>query len=95
MSSVDIEIYMANLVKFFDKNPEQLKILIGEIDGNVFFQKVRNICELNEKNEKELAPTRKQMIDIILEIKQGPDKKNIEKNVTLFMDHHMGKVFLN
>jgi len=95
MSNVDIEIYMANLVKFFDNNPEQLKILIGDIDGDVFFQKVRNVCELNDKDEKELAPTRKQMIEIILEIKKGPDKKNIEKNVTLFMNHHMGKVFLN
>ena len=95
MSNVDIEIYMANLVKFFDNNPEQLKILIGDIDGDVFFQKVKNVCELNDKDEKELAPTRKQMIEIILEIKKGPDKKNIEKNVTLFMDHHMGKVFLN
>jgi hypothetical protein len=37
MSNVDIEIYMANLVKFFDNNPEQLKILIGDIDGDVFF----------------------------------------------------------
>jgi len=95
MSNVDIEIYIANLVKFFDNNPEQLKILIGDIDGDVFFQKVKNVCELNDKDEKELAPTRKQMIEIILEIKKGPDKKNIEKNVTLFMDHHMGKVFLN
>jgi|AACY02.1.fsa_nt_gi succinate dehydrogenase/fumarate reductase flavoprotein subunit len=95
MSNVDIEIYMANLVKFFDNNPEQLKILIGDIDGDVFFEKVRNVCELNDKDEKELAPTRKQMIEIILEIKKGPDKKNIEKNVTLFMDHHMGKISLN
>jgi len=95
MSNVDIEIYMANLVNFFDKNPEQLKILIGDINSDVFFQKVRKVCELNDKDKKELAPTRKQMIEIILQIKKGPDKKNIEKNVTLFMHHHMGKVFLN
>jgi hypothetical protein len=95
MSNVDIEIYMANLVKFFDNNPEQLKILIGDNDSNIFFKKIRKIVETNEKDEKELAPTRKQMIEIILEIKKGPDKKNIEKNVTLFMDHHMGKISLN
>ena len=95
MSNVDIEIYMTNLVKFFDKNPEQLKILIGDNDSNIFFQKIRKIVETNEKDEKELAPTRKQMIEIFLEIKKGPDKKNIEKNVTLFMDHHMGKISLN
>ena len=79
MSNVDIEIYMANLVKFFDNNPEQLKILIGDNDSNIFFKKIRKIVETNEKDEKELAPTRKQMIEIILEIKKGPDKKNIEK----------------
>ena len=95
MSNVDIEIYMTNLVKFFDKNPEQLKILIGDNDSNIFFQKIRKIVETNEKDEKELAPTRKQLIETILKIKKAPAKKNIEKNVTLFMDHHMGKISLN
>ena len=32
MGNVDIEIYMNNFVGFFKKNPDQLKILIGEIN---------------------------------------------------------------
>ena len=79
MSNVDIEIYMTNLVKFFDKNPEQLKILIGDNDSNIFFQKIRKIVETNEKDEKELAPTRKQMIEIILEVQKNATVKKLDK----------------
>ena len=81
MSNVDIEIYMTNLVKFFDKNPEQLKILIGDNDSNIFFQKIRKIVETNEKDEKELAPTRKQMIEIILEVQKNATVKKLDKIV--------------
>lgn len=95
MSNVDIEIYMTNLVKFFDKNPEQLKILIGENDSNVFFKKIRTVVESNEREQKELAPTRKQMMDVILEINQNLNPKKIDKQVSLFMEHHMGKIILN
>ena len=95
MSNVDIEIYMTNLVKFFDKNPEQLKILIGDNDINIFFQKIRKIVETNEKDEKELAPTRKQMIEIILEVQKNATVKKLDKIVGTFMDHHMGKISLN
>ena len=40
MGNVEVEIYMTNFVGFFKKNPDQLKILIGDFDdesyGNVF-----------------------------------------------------------
>ena len=88
MSNVDIEIYMTNLVKFFDKNPEQLKILIGDNDSNIFFQKIRKIVETNEKDEKELAPTRKQMIEIILEVQKNATVKKLDRLQKIARDNH-------
>ena len=95
MNNVEIEIYMTNFVSFFEKNPEQLKVLIGDYDGKKFFKKIRETVVKNIEEKKELAPTRKQIIDIILEIKNNVTKSKITKNVSNFMNHHMGKIFLN
>lgn len=95
MNNVDIEIYMKNFISFFEKNPEQLKVLIGESDEEKFYKKIREIVEKNQKEEKEIAPTRKQIIDVILEIKNKVSKNKLNGLVSNFMQHHMGKIFLN
>ena len=63
MGNVDIEIYMNNFVGFFKRNPDQLKILIGEINPEDFYSEIKNIAEKNLLDEKEIIPTRKQMVD--------------------------------
>jgi hypothetical protein len=93
MRNLEIEIYMTNFKGFFDKNPEQLKQLIGSIDSQKFFDGVRNIVEENSKDEeKELEPTRKQLIGLILDL--NGVTTNIEK-VIPFMEHHMGLICMN
>jgi hypothetical protein len=95
MNNVDIEIYMTTLVKFFTQNPDQLKLLIGDNDGSKFYQKIREIAEKNQKEEKEIAPTRNQMIQVILEIQNKVKKNTLNNVVSNFIDHHMGKISLN
>jgi len=91
--SVDVEIYMSNFKGFFDKNPEQLKQLIGKIDSEKFFNGVRNIVEENSKEDgKPLEPTRNQLIKLILDL--NGETKNVEK-VLPYMEHHMGLICLN
>jgi hypothetical protein len=93
MGNLDIEIYMTNFKGFFDKNPEQLKQLIGDIEPNKFFKGVRKIVELNSKDEeKPLEPTRKQLIELILDL--NGITANIEK-VLPYMEHHMGLICMN
>ena len=53
MRNLDIDIYMTNFKGFFDKNPEQLKQLIGSINSEKFFDGVRSIVEENSKDEEE------------------------------------------
>lgn len=93
MSDLDVEIYMSNFRAFFEKNPNQLVQLIGEIDQELFYKKIREIVEGNSKSETaQIEPTRKQMIDLILELNGVPTNAD---EVIPFMSHHMGLICLN
>ena len=93
--SVDINIYMAQFKGFFDKNPEQLKLLVGDVNPEKFFDGVRYIVEENSKeDDKPLEPTRKQLINLILDL-NGGTKETVEKRLIPFMEHHMGSICLN
>lgn len=84
---------MSGFRGFFEKNPNQLVQLIGNIDPELFYDKIRNVVEENSKSEgKQIEPTRKQMIDLILELNGRP--ANLEK-ITPFMAHYMGLIGLN
>jgi len=95
MGNVEIEIYMTNFVGFFKKNPDQLKILIGDFDGEKFYGKVRSLVTKNHEEEKELAPTRQQMIYLLLSMNKERELSDIKKVVKPFMEHHMGNINLN
>ena len=90
MKNLDIEIYMTNFKGFFDKNPEQLKQLIGNIDPEKFYDGIREIVEENSKeDEKPLEPTRKQIIGLLVDL--NINTKNVKK-VLPYMEHHMGLI---
>ncbi len=95
MGNVDIEIYMNNFVGFFKKNPDQLKILIGEINPEDFYSEIKSIAEKNLLDEKEIVPTRKQMVDLLVGMNTNKNKKQITDAVIPFMEHHMGKIIMN
>jgi DNA replication initiation complex subunit (GINS family) len=95
MGNVEIEIYMTNFVGFFKKNPDQLKMLIGDFDGETFYEKVRSLAIKNQEEEKEVAPTRQQMIELLVSMNKERELSDIKKVVKPFMEHHMGKINLN
>ncbi len=91
--NLEIDIYMNNFIGFFDKNPDQLKQLIGNLDPNKFYDGVRNIVESNVKNEDvALEPTKKQLIDLLVVL--NGKTTNFEK-VLPYMGHHMGLICMN
>jgi hypothetical protein len=92
MGDLEIEIYMSNFRTFFEKNPKQLVQLIGDIDPEKFYEKVRKIVEKNTEDGKQTEPTRQQMIDLILDLNGVPS--NLEKLMPT-MSHHMGLICLN
>jgi hypothetical protein len=95
MGNVEIEIYMSNFIGFFKKNPDQLQILIGKLDSEVFYSKIRNLATENLESEKEVAPTRQQMIDLLVSLNSERKTEEIKKVVTPFMNHHMGQISMN
>jgi hypothetical protein len=93
--SVDIDIYMTQFKGFFDKNPEQLKRLVGDINPEKFFDGIRSIVEENsQKEDSPLEPTRKQILTLIVDL-NGGTKETVEKRLIPFMKHHMGSIYLN
>lgn len=92
MGDLEVEIYMSNFRTFFEKNPKQLVQLIGDVDPERFYEKVRRIVEKNVEDGKQIEPTRQQMIDLILDLNGVPS--NLEKLMPT-MSHHMGLICLN
>lgn len=95
MGKVEIEIYMSNFIGFFEKNADQLSILIGDILPKIFFDEVRKITEENLNQNKEMELTKKQLIDLLVNLNSKKNKKDIKTTTSIFFDHHMGNINLN
>lgn len=95
--NIDVEIYVSQFKTFFKDNPEEFMGLIGKGDPDDFFNELRNTALENVENGEDIELTRKQLISIVLKINQmGPeDEKEIEVQVTPFIEHPMGKIWLN
>jgi|TARA_R110000868_G_scaffold211918_1_gene461930 hypothetical protein len=71
MGNVDVDIYVNQFISFFDKNPEELKILIGDVDKNEFYLKVTEQCYVNVENGEEISLTRPQILKIIVKLRKS------------------------
>ena len=49
MGNVDCEVYLRQLITFFENNPNDLMDLIGSVQKREFFDKLREQCEKNSK----------------------------------------------
>ena len=69
MKNIDVEIYVSQLISFFENNPNDLMNLIGDSVKENFFNKVREQCYKNVEDGDEVSLTQKQIIDIVVELK--------------------------
>ena len=69
MKNIDCEIYIKQMITFFDNNPNYLMDLIGEVQKLEFYDKLRERCEKNVDEGLDHVLTRQQMIEIVLELK--------------------------
>lgn len=95
MSNVDVEIYVNNLTRFFDKNPEDLKSLIGNTDKDIFYEKIKDQAQKNLESGEHIELTQKQIIDICVEINKSQTKGLETKVSEIFINTKYGKIFLN
>lgn len=69
MKNIDCEIYIKQMITFFDKNPNDLMDLIGEAQKMEFYVKLRERCEKNVDEGHDHVLTKQQMIEVVLELK--------------------------
>jgi hypothetical protein len=96
MGDVDVDIYINQLISFFNKNPNDLIDLIGDLLKESFYKKVREQCIKNSEVGDEVSLTQKQIIDIVVELKKV---KSIEydksKLYSIVQETKFGSIFLN
>jgi len=76
MKNIDCEIYISQLISFFENNPNDLMILIGDLQKKDFFDKLKERCEKNSESGDDYILSRQQIVDIILELKI-PELNNV------------------
>ena len=96
MKNIEVDIYLNQLVSFFDKNPNDLIDLIGESHKDKFFDKVREVCSQNVEKGDDVTLTNQQFIDIVLEVKGvGMTKEEFEVINKVFEKNKFGTFCLN
>lgn len=91
--NVDCEIYIKNFVSFFNNNPSDLESLIGNIQKDIFYQKVRE--EVHRKCDKgdEFVLSQQELIKILVELHdEHTPKKKIDPAIQFT---NFGPLFLN
>jgi hypothetical protein len=96
MKNVDIEIYLNQVITFFEKNPNDLMDLIGELQKDEFYLKLRQQCEKNVEDDKDITLTKEQMINIVVDLKIPDivDKQEVVVN-NIVQKTKFGEIFLN
>ncbi len=94
--NVDVEIYLNQFKTFFDNNPTSLKELIGEINKELFYNKVKEVCYLNDEKGDDVSLTRTQIIDIVVSLIDVVKTDNIETKVNgVFEKTKFGDICMN
>jgi hypothetical protein len=68
MSKVDIDIYVSQVIRFFESNPDDLKTLIGDLDKETFYERMKEDIIKNDEEKNDPTLTRQQMIDIVVKL---------------------------
>ena len=86
--------YVNQFKVFFDKNPDDLTELIGNILVSDFYNEVKIQSSLNYENGDEVSLTQKQIINIVIKLK-SPNKEIEDKVYNIFQNTNFGKICLN
>jgi hypothetical protein len=96
MNNVDAEIYLNNLLGFFEKNPNDLIDLIGEMNKDAFYKKLRKTVYENAEKGEEIQLTQKQLIDIVVGMYDDVVKKGKKIEIqTPVIKTNYGIIWLN
>jgi len=89
MKNADVDIYVSQVIRFFETNPDELKLLIGDLNKDDFFMKIKELSLKNHQEGQDVNLTRKQLIDIVVQMNKKIEVKDG------FMHTIYGKICLN
>jgi hypothetical protein len=98
MKNIDCEIYIKQLITFFENNPNDLIELIGKSQKKEFFDKLKDRCERNLLKGQDHVITRQQMVDIVIQLKMPElidNEASIEKIEGSVQKTNWGDIYLN
>jgi hypothetical protein len=93
--SVDVEIYMNNVIKFFRENPKDLLNLITKDKEIEFYNKIREVDLKNLEKGEDVALTQLQVIEVCSEINVPSVTKFDVDHSHLFLRTNFGYMCLN
>lgn len=92
MNKVDVDIYIAQLIKFFEDNPTDLNQIIGDLDSEKFYEEVREQAKTNIEKGEEVQLTQNQILNIVVKLSRERAEKNSDKT---FFYTKFGPICLN
>lgn len=95
MKNVEVEIYLSQLVSFFDKNPNDLMEMVGEENKEVFYEKVKEQCLKNIDSGEDVQLTRNQLLNIVANIRKVDIEKSSKLVSGVFQETKFGIISLN
>ena len=95
--NVDCEIYISQLITFFDNNPNDLIDLVGDSKKENFFDLVREYVYLNLEKGEEITLTNQQLIEIVLKLNNSKkEPKTVSYEVLVpYIKTKFGEIILN
>ena len=69
MKNIDVEIYISQMITFFENNPGGFMDLVGDVQKEEFYQKMKEKSLENVEKGEDFILTKQQIIDIVVELK--------------------------
>jgi len=95
MKNVDVEIYLSQLISFFDKNPNDFIDLIGSENKELFYDMVKEQCYKNVEKGEDVSLTRNQLLEIAFSIKNKDKDQTVKIVDGVYQNTKFGKICLN
>lgn len=96
MSKIDVEIYVSQMIRFFESNPKDLFTLIGDLNKEIFYERIKLLSDKNYSDNGDAALTKKQMVEIVVEMYNEAKSPVKEKEIhKIFIETDFGQICLN
>lgn len=96
MSKIDVEIYVSQMIRFFESNPKDLFTLIGNLNKEIFYERIKILSDKNYTDNGDAALTKTQMVEIVVDMfKEVNTPVEEEKINNIFLDTKFGQICLN